>query len=82
MTSGNSHLFALIFACIFFGYAMVNSLIFYTRARRNREYTSKAINDFAKSPRYVQTVWISGVIGAIGFTIASWRLLIELWARH
>ena len=79
---GNSHIGALVFACVFFGYAMVNSLIFYARARRDREYSSKAMNEFAKSPRYGQTVWISGVIGAIGFTIASWRLLIELWSRH
>ena len=82
MVSGNSHIFALLFACIFFGYAMINSLIFYARARRDRRYTSKAMTAFAKSPRYGQTLWISGVIGAIGFTIASWRLLIELWARH
>ncbi len=82
MSSGSSHIGALIFACIFFGYAMVNSLIFYSRARRDREYSSKAMNEFAKSPRYGQTVWVSGIIGAIGFAIASWRLVIELWSRH
>ena len=81
MQSGPSHLLALIFACIFFGYAMVNSLVFYSRARRERQYRSKAITEFAKSPRYGQAVWVSGIIGAIGFAIASWKLALELWAR-
>lgn len=81
MESTRSHLFALIFACIFFGYAMVNSLVFYARARRQREYRSKAITDFVQSPRYGQAVWMSGIVGAIGFTIASWKLALELWAR-
>jgi hypothetical protein len=82
LPSNNSHIFALLFACIFFAYATVNSLIFYSRARRDREYSNKTLNDFAKSPRYAQTVWISGIIGAIGFTIASWRLLLALWSRY
>ena len=75
-----TNIVALLFACVFFGYAMVNSLVFYARARRQREYRSKTLTDFAKSPRYGQTVWISGIVGAVGFAIASWRLMIELWA--
>ena len=80
MAPNRSHLFALLFACVFFGYAMVNSLVFYARARRAREYRSKALTDFVKSPRYGQTVRISGIVGAVGFAIASWELMLQLWA--
>jgi hypothetical protein len=73
------HLLALIFACIFFGYAAVNSLVFYQRARRAGNYDSKALADFVRSRRYVQTVWISGAIGVIGFAISSWLLLLAIW---
>ena len=80
MAPSGRNIIALLFACIFFGYAIVNSLVFYARARRDREYKSKALTDFAKSRRYGQTVWTSGIIGAIGFTVASWQLIIQLWA--
>jgi hypothetical protein len=77
--SGEGHVLALVFACIFFGYAMINSLVFYRRARRVENYRNKLINDFVRSPRYGQTVWISGIIGAAGFAVASWKLLWLLW---
>jgi len=80
MSDTRPHLLLLILACIFFGYALVNSLVFYRRARRVEGYQRKALADFARSRRYGQTVWISGVIGAIGFTIASWELVLALWA--
>jgi hypothetical protein len=71
---------ALIFACIFFGYAMVNSLVFYRRARARRQYRSRMLTDFAKTRRYGFTVWISGIVGALGFAIASWKLTVALWS--
>jgi hypothetical protein len=79
MSDTHSHLLMLVFACIFFGYALVNSLVFYRRARRVDAYRNKAMADFARSRRYGQTVWLSGVIGAIGFTVASWELILALW---
>jgi hypothetical protein len=80
MSNDHPNLPALIFACIFFGYAIVNSLVFYRRARQARQYPSAAVTKFARSPRYATTVWISGLVGIIGFTIASWRLTIALWS--
>jgi hypothetical protein len=82
MADSRAHLLALIFACIFFGYAMINSLVFYRRARRVESYKSKAIGNFVKSPGYGQAVWISGIIGAVGFAIASWKLIMALWHIH
>jgi hypothetical protein len=76
------HLLALIFACIFFGYAMVNSLVFYRRARRVEGYSNERMGELAKSRGYGRAVWISGIVGAIGFAIASWKLLTELWRVH
>jgi hypothetical protein len=79
MSETYTQLIALIFACIFFGYAMINSLVFYRRARRAGDNRNEAIDKFVRSPRYGQTVWMSGIIGVIGFAIASWRLVILIW---
>ena len=79
MSDTRAHLLMLVLACIFFGYALVNSLVFYRRARRVDAYQNKAMADFARSRRNGQTVWLSGIIGAIGFTVASWELLLALW---
>jgi len=73
------HPLALLFACIFFCYALVNSLVFYRRARREDAYRNAKLAQFVRSRRYGQTVWLSGIIGAIGFTIASWQLILALW---
>ncbi|HLW69449.1 MAG TPA: hypothetical protein VKS22_02390 [Candidatus Binataceae bacterium] len=75
MTETHTRLLAEIFACIFFGYSIVNSLIFFQRGRRPENYSSKKIGDFVRSPRYGQTVWLSGVVGVIGFAVASWMLV-------
>lgn len=80
MSGEHPNIVALIFACIFFGYAMVNSLVFYRRARAARRYRSQAITDFTKTPRYTFTVWISGIIGAVGFAVTSWKLTLALWS--
>lgn len=76
MQDSHTRLAALIFACIFFGYSIVNSLVFYQRGRRPETYKSKPIADFVRSPRYGKTVWLSGVIGVVGFAYASWQLVI------
>jgi hypothetical protein len=70
---------ASLFGCIFFGYAAMNSLIFYRRMRqRASQYRGPRLEGFVRSPRYSWTIWITGVIGVIGFIVASWRLLIAL----
>lgn len=79
MSDTQAHPLMLVLACIFFGYALINSLVFYRRARRIDAYQNKAMADFARSRRYGQTVWVSGIIGAIGFTVASWELVLALW---
>jgi hypothetical protein len=76
MSDLRTRLLAEIFACIFFGYSVVNSLIFFQRGRRSESYKSKPIADFVRSPRYGQTVWISGIVGVIGFLVASWMLVL------
>jgi hypothetical protein len=79
MADTHSHLLMLVLACVFFGYALVNSLVFYRRARRIDAYQNKAMAEFARSRRYGQMVWLSGIIGAIGFAVASWELILALW---
>ncbi|HZP46332.1 MAG TPA: hypothetical protein VFB15_11850 [Candidatus Binataceae bacterium] len=74
------HVAALVFACIFFGYAMVNSLVFYRRARAEREYPSAALTGFVKTRRYAVSVWLSGIIGTVGFMVASWKLMLVVWS--
>ncbi len=70
-----------IFACIFFGYAMVNCLLFYRRTRRQAaEYKDRPLASFVQSPQYGPTLWLTGAIGAIGFTVASWELILALLA--
>jgi len=76
------HLLALIFACIFFGYAMINSLVFYRRARRVERYRNEKMGELVKKPGYGRAVWISGIVGAVGFAIASWELVAVLWRMH
>ena len=79
MSTTRAHPLMLILACIFFGYAVINSLVFYRRARRADVYQDKRMAEFVRSRRYGQAVWTSGVIGAIGFIIASWELILALW---
>lgn len=76
------HLLALIFACIFFGYATVNSLVFYRRARRVEGYSNQRMGAMVRTPGYGRAVWLSGIVGAIGFALASWKLAFELWRMH
>jgi hypothetical protein len=76
MANPQTRLVALILACLFFGYAIVNSLVFYQRGRHPEAYRSRSMADFVGSPRYGKTVWLSGMVGVAGFAFASWRLVI------
>jgi hypothetical protein len=74
------------FACIFFGYSMVNCLVFYRRTRRQAaEYQEKPFAAFLHSPQYGPTLWITGLVGVIGFVVSSRQLVLSLIAisgRH
>jgi hypothetical protein len=74
-------------ACILFGYAAVSCLVFYRRMRqRIAEYKEPGqggghhLERVVHSPQYGLTMWLTGAIGAIGFAIASWELLLSLLA--
>jgi hypothetical protein len=68
-------------ACIFFGYAAINCLVFYRRMRRRaEEYKDRPLEGFVHSPQYNWTMWTTGVIGAIGFLVASWELVLSTLA--
>lgn len=81
MTDAQRHLLTSLFACVFFGYAAIDCLVFYRRTRRQAlEYKNRPLEGFVRSPRYNWTIWITGTIGAIGFLISSWQLIINLAA--
>jgi hypothetical protein len=74
-------------ACIVFGYAAVSCLVLYRRMRqRIAEYKARGeegphrLERIVHSPQYGLTMWLTGAIGAIGFAIASWELLLNLLA--
>jgi len=70
-----------IFACVFFGYAVLNCLVFYRRTRRQaEEYKDRPFAAFVHSPQYDRTLWLTGTIGAIGFLVSSWQLVLSLLA--
>lgn len=74
-------LLASLFGCIFFGYAAINCLIFYRRMRAQAaQYHGRALAGFVRSPQYSWTIWIAGGIGAIGFLVASWQLVLSILA--
>jgi hypothetical protein len=66
-------------ATLFFGYAAVNCLVLYRRMRqRAARYKNLPLEGFVHSPQYNWTMWITGAIGAIGFLISSWQLVLSL----
>lgn len=70
-----------LFACGLFGYAAVNSLIFYGRMRRRiNEYKDKPLERLVHSPQYSAGLWLTGAIGVIGFAVASWQLVLSMLA--
>jgi hypothetical protein len=69
------------FACVFFGYSTINCLVFYRRTRRQaQEYQEKPFASFLHSPQFGPTLWITGVVGVVGFVVASWELVLSLIA--
>jgi TRAP-type C4-dicarboxylate transport system permease small subunit len=74
-------LIASLFACGLFGYAAVNCLVLYQRMRRRiSEYKDLPLEQMVHSPQYGTTMWLTGAIGAIGFAIASWQLVLSVLA--
>jgi len=68
-------------ACLFFGYATVNCLVLYQRLRRRaKSYKNLPLEGFVHSPHFSWTMWFTGAIGAVGFLISSWELLLSLLA--
>lgn len=81
MSDPERTLFTSLLACILFGYAVVSCLVFYRRMRRRiAEYKDAPMERMVHSPQYGLTLWLTGAIGVIGFTIASWELLLSLLA--
>ncbi|HTT77418.1 MAG TPA: hypothetical protein VMF50_15755 [Candidatus Binataceae bacterium] len=67
-------------ACVFFGYAAINCLVFYRRNRQRAAHYSGSpqVEALVRSPLYSWTFWITGVVGLVGFLIASWRLVLAV----
>lgn len=81
MAGPEKHLVLSIFACIFFGYAVLNCLVFYRRTRRQAEkYEGHPFAAFVHSPHYDRTLWLAGTVGAIGLLVSSWQLVLSLLA--
>jgi TRAP-type C4-dicarboxylate transport system permease small subunit len=74
-------LIASLCACALFGYAAVNCLVLYRRMRRQiAEYKDRPLEQIVHSPQYGLTMWLTGVIGVIGFAVASWQLVLSVLA--
>jgi hypothetical protein len=74
-------LVASLLACGLFGYAAVSCLVFYQRMRRRiAEYKDAPLERAVHSPQYGLTMWLTGALGVIGFTIASWQVVLSLLA--
>jgi len=70
-----------LLACGLFGYAAISCLVFYRRMRRRiSEYRAMPLERMVQSPQYSLTMWLTGAIGAIGFAIASWQLVLSVLA--
>ena len=81
MSEPERKLVASLMGCVFFGYAVVNCLVFYTRTRSEAgEYRGRVLSGFVRSPQYGWTIWITGAIGAIGFVVASWQFILSVVA--
>ncbi len=78
MNEAERRLLASLLGCVFFGYAAINCLVFYRRMRAEAaRYRGGALEGLVRSPQYGWTIWITGAIGAIGFLIASWQLVLS-----
>jgi len=76
-----TRLVASLLACGLFGFAAVNCLVLYRRMRRRiSEYKDAPLERVIHSSQYGLTMWMTGIIGVIGFAIASWQLVLSLLA--
>ncbi len=67
-----------LLASIFFGYSAINCLVFYRRTRaRVDQYKNLPLEGMVHSPQYNLTLWLSGIVGVIGFAVASWELVVN-----
>jgi hypothetical protein len=78
-----------LLATIFFGYSAINCLVFQRRNQtRIAEYKDRPLESIVHSPRdeeddaafysrHSWTLWISGVVGVIGFAVSSWQLVLS-----
>jgi hypothetical protein len=81
LSDPEKRLVASIVACIFFGYAAVNCLVFYRRTRQQvTDYKNRPLEGLIRSTQYNWTIWFTGAIGAIGFLISSWQLVLGMFA--
>jgi hypothetical protein len=48
--------------------------------RRIAEYKDAPLERVVHSPQYGLTMWLTGVIGVVGFVIASWEFVLSLIA--
>jgi hypothetical protein len=70
-----------IFACLLFGYAAVNCLVFYRRMRQQAaDYKGRPLENFVRSPQYGWTMWLTGAVGVVGFAFSSWELIVSIVA--
>ena len=81
MSDPERKLLTSLLAGILFGYAAVSCLVFYRRMRRRiAEYKDAPLERVVHSPQYGLTMWLTGVIGVVGFVIASWEFVLSLIA--
>jgi hypothetical protein len=81
VTQAETRLLTSAIACVFFGYAAINSLVFYRRTRRQvDEYRDRPMERLVRSRQYDWAIWTTGIIGVIGFAVASWRLVLTTLA--
>jgi hypothetical protein len=78
MSEPAKHLLMSLLASVFFGYSTINCLVFYRRTRtRVDQYRNLPLEGLVHSPQYNWTLWVSGVVGVIGFAISSWQFVLN-----
>jgi hypothetical protein len=79
MADAEKRLILSIIASIFFGYSGINCLLFYRRTRdQAANYRNRPFAAFLHSSRFGPTLWLTGIVGAIGFVISSWQVVLSL----
>ncbi len=88
MSEPAGRIIASILGCLCFGYAAVSCLLFAYRIReRALKYAQSPTGKhpllsgkFVSSPQYIWTLWFAGAIGALGFAVSSWQLVLNVLA--